>query len=66
MDDLQWRGFTIFRSRSCGDCPNGPPCRCHPKFLIEILTEEEWEAVAVYLRAHWPEWGSEWWYERST
>lgn len=44
------KGKLIWGSRSCGDCPNGPPCRCFAGEFLDTLAIDEREAVAVFLR----------------
>lgn len=42
------RGREIWASRSCGDCDNGPPCRCHPGNFMEMLSDDERSDVQAY------------------
>jgi hypothetical protein len=49
MTAEQWRGMQIYASRSCGDCSHGPPCRCHPGQFMDLITEDERQAVEEWL-----------------
>jgi hypothetical protein len=42
----------IWASRSCGDCSNGPPCRCHPGNFMDLITPDERRAAEAWLSLH--------------
>jgi hypothetical protein len=47
--DLWVRGRMLWVSRSCGDCSNGPPCRCYPGDIFETMNAADRAAIRVYL-----------------
>lgn len=43
------RGRAIWESRSCGDCSNGPPCRCSDRQFMDTLDVSQRECVRAWL-----------------
>lgn len=43
------RGKAIWSTRSCGDCSNGPPCRCYAGIFLDSLAPDERRCVEAWL-----------------
>ena len=51
-DTVLWlRGRALWMGRACGDCPNGPPCRCSAVEFMDSLSVADHAAVRYFLEA---------------
>lgn len=44
-----WRGMKTYASRSCGDCADGPPCRCYSGHWSDSMTVDEMRDINAWL-----------------